>query len=99
METIKKGNYPRRNDMKNRRSTDIALLEMANIILIGLFSFGGWEFIREMFFLNGSVLKILAIVFSVGNLTMDIFLIYVVVDDFYTIALNIRDCIKIMRKK
>lgn len=85
--------------MEKRRSTDKALLEMQLILLIGLFSFGGWEFIREMFFLNGSVLKILAIVFSVGNLAMDMFLIYVLVDDFYAIALNARDFIRrIIRK-
>ena len=85
--------------MEKRRKTDNALLEMQLILLIGLFSFGGWEFIREMIFLNNLILKILAIVFSVGNAILDLFLIYVVADDFYTIALNIRDGIKIMRKK
>lgn len=85
--------------MKDRRkTTDLMLLEIANVLLIGLFSFAGWEFIREMFFLNSSILKILAIVFSVGNLAMDMFLIYVLVDDFYAIALNIRDYIRIIRK-
>ena len=81
--------------MEKRRNTDTALLEMANILLIGLFSFGGWELIKEMFFLNSLILKILAIVFSVGNGILDLFLIYVVAEDFYAIALNIRDCIKI----
>ena len=81
--------------MEKRRNTDTALMEMANILLIGLFSFGGWELIKEMFFLNSLILKILAIVFSVGNGILDLFLIYVVAEDFYAIALNIRDCIKI----
>lgn len=85
--------------MKNRRNTDTALLEMANVLLMGLFSFGGWEFIRELLVLNNSILKILAIVFSLGNVILDLFLIYIIVDDFYAIALNIRDGIKIMRKK
>ena len=82
--------------MKDRRkTTDLMLLEIANVLLIGLFSFAGWEFIRELIFLNNSLLKILAIVFSVGNGILDLFLIYVVAEDFYAIALNIRDCIKI----
>ena len=38
METMKKGNYPRRKKMKRRKS-DIALLEMQLMLLIGLFSY------------------------------------------------------------
>ncbi len=82
----------------NRRKTDIALLEMQLMLLIGLFSYGGWELIREMFFLNSSILKILAIVFSVGNGILDMCLIYTIGYDFYEIALNIRDYIRIIRK-
>ena len=85
--------------MEKRRKTDNALLEMQLVVLIGLFSYAGWELIREMIFLNNLILKILAIVFSVGNAILDLFLIYVLVDDLYAIALNIRDGIKIMRKK
>lgn len=78
-----------------RRKSDIALLEMQLMLLIGLFSYGGWELIREMFFLNNLILKILAIVFSVANGILDMCLIYTIGYDFYEIALNIRDCIKI----
>lgn len=81
--------------MEKRRNTDTALLEMQLMLLIGLFSYAGWELIREMFFLNNLILKILAIVFSVGNGILDMCLIYTIGYDFYEIALNIRDCIKI----
>lgn len=77
----------------NRRKTDIALLEMQLILLISFFSYGGW-----VFFLNSSILKILAIVFSVGNGILDMCLIYTIGYDFYEIALNIRDYIRIIRK-
>ena len=82
-----------------RRKSDIVLLELMLMAIICLFSYYGWGFIEEIFYLNNSILKIIAIVFSVGNGILDMCLIYTIGYDFYEIALDIRDCIKIIRKK